>query len=544
MSSLNELNTRNISIMQPILEELDDILDLSSNRNKIDPSSARRQRLGQTRTSIRRQSLVSFDDEDPSNARDVSTEPVPFAPLSTLESEISPNASSSRASNPTAFSPPPSKPTPSTQSLIPTVSPPSSDKEFFQSQLMHIESTWMARLAETERRHELQLQTFERALSSTRSNSDPKDFDRISIQLASAAKQVDDLSIKLATEGSILQTKREQEILKREAAVQAAELRIRETDQEVTALKLALSETLEKTAEESRRAGKRADLEISRAAEILAAAKSAEDGQRRLAEAAEAAAAEQRRQLSEQRVQLEAERRIWSEERSRQEREIAGFWEKIRQAKQEAAVLADSVMSRLVNSEEQLDVFRKAIQSELSTLEDTRRRTNAETSRLNLERREVEKEKLELEAESQRVADLASAVNKKSEEVLIAYERAANAKSEVLLLIEEAQREKAALEHESSKVKGMQQWVDRERHSLVLSLREEKNRESILSASMLQARSPLLDLSTPKRPPSRSGLEEKSKWDRIRRDAEAFDLMVHDIQNRASQIKRTPSPVK
>jgi len=393
-----------------------------------------------------------------------------------------------------------------------------------------VETEYKGRLAEMERRMQREYEVHVRNAeidtdSQRRASEDRSHLSELVTRVSEVAQIFQSEQQKLLAAKDRFAAQRETELIAGEAEVKQEKARVSELMSQLGASTKALTD---QAAAEARRL----DEEHSRLVQLEHTTKEVIDSHKGVMALKSAAIEAGKRELADERIAFAAEKRRTQEELEQKQKQAAAEWEKLRQAKLEVELLLSSCASRVHATEAGLDENRKALIREVESIEDKRKKLNSDMASLKLQQTDLAEQKAIVEDESRRLADAAIRVNMKSEEVLLAFNRAVNARDEVMSLCEEVNKEKENLQDESEKLRALQNWIESEKLQVLRAQKSGFTGEVSPVSHQFNPQSTGFKLNLKKQIN-----EESRKWDRLRKEAEEFDSMVDDMHNKSMSAR-------
>ena len=260
-----------------------------------------------------------------------------------------------------------------------------------------------------------------------------------------------------------------------------------------------------------------------------------------------ASAEAERRRAADLQLEISSERTEFLAIKEKEGSRITSEWEKLRIAKREAELVLEGIRKRAEAEIAVINESRKSIRAEFNSLETQRRELTIEMERFLSQKERVDIEKLKLQEERDEIEQQTKDINQKSVDAAEAFRKAKNAKEEVLAICEEVKKQKENVLNETEKLNQIQNWIEHEKSNLVkaqagipvkaLGYNGDTSfvRERPLSRSAID-----LSFDSPKSLRGaiiRQTQEESAKWQQVRKEAEAFDTSIADIQQKANAIK-------
>jgi len=176
---------------------------------------------------------------------------------------------------------------------------------------------------------------------------------------------------------------------------------------------------------------------------------------------------EDRRVLQQEQLRFDSEHAARKEELEVQERQLKSETERLKALHQQIEVARQSAARRIRETESTVANERRCLMNDLEAFEEKKRFHASESMKLENDRRQLHEDKNNFESELHSVGLMAQELERRSEEIRVLHEEAAEARSELHHLRGQLQEERSAQGSEMERLRTMQSLIEQQRLQLI-----------------------------------------------------------------------------
>lgn len=307
-----------------------------------------------------------------------------------------------------------------------------------------------------------------------RSHSGEHQLAKLVEKVQSSVAEVDRVSKKVESDKSVEWSVRERQLEAREKAVRETETRLSSQGKEVEEQRRRVSELL-RNLEDSQLDDRnslqvereRLQEEHSRLKELQQSVRDADRNNKEALRHAWSQVEQERRGFQEDQLRTDSELAMRKEEVELQERQVKQESERLKTLHQQIEVARQNASRRIRETETTVANERRCLMNDLEVFEEKRRIHAQDAMGLEGDKKTFKEDKEGFEGELRSVGLMAQEVERRSEELRVLHDQAAEARAEIQLLRGQLQEERTAQNTELDRLKSMQQLVEQQRLELL-----------------------------------------------------------------------------
>eukprot|EP00930_Biecheleria_cincta_P055072 TRINITY_DN41441_c0_g1_i1.p1 TRINITY_DN41441_c0_g1~~TRINITY_DN41441_c0_g1_i1.p1 ORF type:complete len:1608 (+),score=358.15 TRINITY_DN41441_c0_g1_i1:155-4978(+) len=348
-----------------------------------------------------------------------------------------------------------------------------------QIEVEKIKADYTHEIEELRRKHErsiniLKQQADLEAESLRRAHSGEQQLAKLVEQVQGSVAEVDRVRQKVEADKSVEFAVRERQLEAREKAVREMEVRLSSQSKEVEEQRRRVSELL-RNLEDSQLDDRnslqvereRLQAEHSRLKELQQSVRDADRNNKEALRYAWSQVEQERRSFQDDQLRIDSELAMRKEEVELQERQVKQEAERLKSLHQQIEVARQNASRRIRETETTVANERRCLMNDLEVFEEKRRIHAQESMALEADKKTFKEEKEAFEGELRSVGLMAQEVERRSEEIRVLHDQAAEARAEIQLLRGQLQEERTAQNTELDRLKSMQQLVEQQRLQLL-----------------------------------------------------------------------------